>query len=695
MSDNNSLNEKYGKYEEEAPELEAQEAPQKPKKEKKVKEKKVKEPKEKAPKEKKPKKEKAPKEKKVKEPKPPKAEKPKKEKIKKEKRDLKAKKDRDDVLLPSEEIIEETAKTQTEEIAQETVETRHIEEFTFGKVDVSKYLQSEEPEKAEETKKENIEEIETSNEDIEEIEAPLEEAATSTEVAENEENSEQLVNQAEENVSNEEPLEEPKKKKSKKEKKVKEPKEKKPKKEKAPKEKKPKKEKKVKEKKPKEPLTKKDVVTIVIAVIAFWLALCLGAVMFFTTRTEDQKYDLVKKYSVLGKVFPEYVAKPNNSNENDDTSKLAGIQVTRDGLLVNLVQSDIPNIFYGFNSDYSVQYYQYRDKEIVPVKYTDSIDLKVDMGSGILNIKMNYIKVGEYICGVSAFTADNSKDLKYYYDLVVFKLTALPSKYNSEGHALLLASTDKNALLSNDILWSESFNVNLSSGEMTRFLSVTNRTIDEKGAGVTDFCMLPKAGYTSTLQGVPFISSREYPTGSSMQDIFVKNGSSEKVLAEAVYGKFFIADSASVVYFRKTTTGFDAVRNINGEEKNIGSFYGNMTSNYMISGKYLLSKGDGKLYNFVSGKEYTLVGYSMNIDSFIVSSDEQYVIMMGTVKNAVDYQIHVFNLKTGEYEKYVDKNYAPHMNLCFIDNTTAIYTAVEPNQGYEYSVIDVSKAFEK
>ena len=395
----------------------------------------------------------------------------------------------------------------------------------------------------------------------------------------------------------------------------------------------------------------------------------------------------------MGKIFPQYVVNPEDPGTSDEKYKLSNIQIAREGVFVNLVQTDFPGVFYGINTDYTVQYYQYNNSRVVPVKYTDTVDLKVDMGSDVLNVKMNYIKSGEYVSGISVFTAEGNNDVNYFYNFVVFKLTVLPQKYQKDGHALLLASTDKSALEGNSVLWTESFDVNLNDGSVTRFLSVVNRNIDEKGAGVADFCILNKAGYTATTQGIPFITSREYPTGSGMQDIFVKNGNKEELLASNIYGKYFTADATTVAYLRKTETGFDVVHNTGGNEKVQRSFYGFMGTAYSTNDKYILSKEDGRLYNILSGKDYSLVGYSMDVSSFTVSSDDRYVVMMGTVKNAVDYQIHIFDLQTGEYAKFQDKNYAPHGTLCFMDNKTVLYTAVEPNKGYEYVALDIEKAF--
>lgn len=656
MSDNKSLNNKYQKLESEEETVtgvsEESTEKQKAKKGKKTKEPKA--PKEKKVKEPKEKKTKEPKEKKVKEPKEKKAKAPKAPKAPKEKK-RRAEKKSENVSLPE---ISENENAVTENIAVAEAEIApQSEQLT------------------EQISDENI---------AEEVFAPVKTGRQREEIV-----FEGSFNQDKK----------PKKQKAQKEKKAKSdkaPKLKKIKESKEPtvKEPKAKKAKPQKEKKPHEPLEKKDIATIAVSFTALVLALCVGFFAYFNSRTDDKKIELVSKISFLGKLFPEYVVNPNSST-GDEKNKISDIQIARDGVYVNLMQTDFPSVFYGINGDYTVQYYQYSDNRMIPVKYTDTVDLKVDMGSGILNVKMNYIKNGEYVSGISVFTSDNSDGVNYFYDLVVFKLTVLPPKYQQDGHALLLASTDKSALENNNVLWTESFDVNLKDGSMTRFLSVVNRNIDEKGAGVADFCILNKAGYTSTAQKIPFISSREYPVGSGMQDIFVKNGNKEELLASNIYGKYFAVGASTVVYLRRTTTGFDVVHNTNGEEKIQRSFYGFMDTGYMVNNNFLLSKEDGHLYNIVSGKDYSLVGYSMNVSSFIVSDDHRYVVMMGTVKNAVDYQIHIFDLQTGEYAKFKDKNYAPHGTLCFIDNKTVLYTAVEPNQGFEYVILDVEKAFNK
>ena len=477
----------------------------------------------------------------------------------------------------------------------------------------------------------------------------------------------------------EEKKEEKKKPKEKKIKEPKPPKEKKVKEPKPPKEKKikeakppkPPKEKKVKEKKPREPLTIKDFLTIAIAIVAVAM---IAVVVGF-------------------KYFP--ADEPNIDNPESTTvsqeDKLGDIQIVRDGTSQNIVQSDIADVFYGFTSDYKLQYYQYHNSKMTAVKSTGTLSTSVDMGNEDLPVTIEYVQMADKIFGIGLFRADQHQDV-YFYNLVVFKLVNLPVGYEQEGKALLLATENSNALSQGDILWSESFVVDLATGKTERFLKIINRTIDMSGAGVDDFCILTKAGYNSTSGRIPFITSRTYGLDSGKQDIFIKNGGKEELLVSDVYGKFLLTDGNDIIYMKKTNTGFDVMRRSGETETIIKSCYGAMSTDYLLTENYILNKDDGKLYNLLTGEEKLIVGYRMSAEQMKISPDGKYLIMLGTVKNMLDYQIHIFNLETGDYAKYVDKNYSAHSNLAFINNTTAVYVVVDPNQGYECVVLDMTKA---
>ena len=463
-----------------------------------------------------------------------------------------------------------------------------------------------------------------------------------------------------------------KKKKEKKEKTLKEPKVKK---EKAPKEPKPPKEKKVKEpkppkeKKPREPLTKKDFATIGIAILAVVMAVAFVAIKYMPES--EIETDFTETTTV----------------EHD---KLASVQVAREGVIVNLIQTDIPDVFYGFTSDYELKYYQYKNNKMVAVQSTGSVSTEVDMGNETIPVTIDYIELGGKIFGMGLFNANNAENV-YFYDMLTFQLVNLPEGYRQEGKALLLATTSKNALTQKITVWPESFVVDLQTGKSSRFLKIINRNIDmSTGAGVEDFCVLTNDGYKASNK-IPFISAREYESGSGKQDIFIKNGDKESLYAENVYGKFVLTDEDSIIFLRTTNKGFDVVRKTGEEETVTASLSGSMSSTYIYEGEYAFNKNEGKLYNFKTGESKLVVGYRMSPEMISVSPDGKYLVMLGTVTNIMDYQVHIFNLETGEYSKFKDENYSNHSNLTFINDTTAVYTVLDPNQGYEYVVLDASK----
>ncbi len=657
MDENQSLNNKYQKIDEAVIDVENETPSEKPKK----KDKKVKEPK---PKKEKVKKEKAPKEKKAKEPKPEKVKEPKEKKVKepKPKKEKKArlKKNGGDSYLEispekfefefSEEIPDPVETVEENETVEDAASENGAEKFVnveeFGyrfhediDIDYQSYIDSD--------VYGNAEDVNTFEKDAETVE----------EIAEQPKKRAKKVKEPK-----------PKKEKIKKQKTAK------AKKEKNPKEKKNNESDSPKEKKIREPFTYKDALTLGTVLVA----IAVVVAVFVYQRYEPD--------------VPE-----STVEQTESEGSIIQVRQAEGSVPVSLIQSDIPNVFYGFTTtDYKLKYYQYYDGEMHSVSSTGVLYTEINMGNETLPVEIEYVELGGKIFGMGLFRADQHQD-KYFYSIMVFKLTNLPEAFAQEGKALLLASNEvseddkiPDALKTSDITWHESFTVDLKTQENKRFLEIINRGMTADGSGKKNHCRIFKEGYTST-GAVPFISSRRT---STEQDIFIKTPSGETSFAENVYyGKLLLTDGDGIIFMRKTVTGFDVVRKSGDEEVIREQFYGNKLE-YFFSDGYILDGDSGKLYNMRTDEFTTLVGYRMSdMKMMKVSPDGKYVVMLGTVKNEFDYQIHIFNLETGEYAKYVDKNFSQHSNLAFIDNTTAVYSAIDPNSqyGYTYTIIDLTK----
>lgn len=574
-------------------------------------------------------------------------------------------------------VIEEEPNENIPLAVEETVSDEKDEEFSFlsdEQEDVAKSAEEDQSEQFFEYKFKDSEEIDEIINDVLEKEEPVESATIPLTVAPlvaEEKNEETKV---EEIKSEEVKAEEPKpEEKPKKEKKVKAPKEKKVKEPKPPKEKKEKGE-------LAEPITKKDYATLVLALVAVVLAMAFVLVKYIP-RNDSPTVD--------------------GEQTTVAEQQLANIQVSREGSLRNYVQSDIPDVFYKFSSDYSLQYYQYRDNQMVPVKSTGTLNASVNFGPATLPLKIDYVKVGEKVFGVGLFRPDQHQNINLFnIQLIMFKLTNLPKGFGSADEALLLGKVTSAAELEKEYdRWTESYTVNLTSGKCSRFLSVASREIDPAtGAYVEDFCILTKEGYNSTSGKVPFITGRNYDRGTGKDDIFIKNGSKEGIYVSGIANKLMLVDGDAVIYMRYNNTGFDVYRFANGKESVVFQFTGS-TNRCLFVDEYILDKEKGVLYNLKTGKETLLVGYKMTSPEIMkVSPDGKYLVVMGLMDNVMDYQVHIYDLQTGEYAKYLENNYSNinnlSKNLCFINNNTIMYMLADPNRGRECVILDLSKAFE-
>lgn len=687
MDENKSLNNKYGKIDEAAYEPEKVEKAEKPKKEKKVK--------------------------------PPKE--PKQKKIKEKK--VKEKK-----------VSKKTEKSAKEEVAsdfdfEENLSEIHPQEETFEEpvIEAGSF--------EEETVVETTDEVDMSafgdlgytfhNDDIQ-VDDIINDYITENE---NEDYGKYFYSEAEE-IAEEPEIEVPapvvkkekvkkaKAEKPKKEKTEKEPKQKKVKEEKVKPEKvkkekaeKPKKEKKVKppkEPKPKDKFNKKDFFTILLVAVAV-----VAVVIFMKYKKAPLTQEQPTAESTTGKAMVSDAVAENDSFP-----------------YMSLLESDIPGLFYAISADYQVQYFNYQNGEYVPVLPNGTVKANVLLGKGgiVVPAEIDYIRINNKIFGFGIFYIDEEnqdqfddsfKQIFSHYGMMVFKLTNLPDNFNKLGKALLLMSHEKTeagvtkALQENDILWHDIYEITMPKEDSnTTPISVTqtyfdnaNRdfVVDANGMALPyyrlDHFQVHEDFYKTKASYFPFLTCRNSNVGQVKQDIYIKTDSGEKLFVENVYhGEHSILDGESIIFMRKNGVGFDIYRKdyskggVDAEEVLIKQYSRNINE-FIFRGEYIFDQRSGKIYNMLTGEEKALLGYKMEVSQFEISPDGKYVVMMGEVSSVMDYQVHIFNLETGEYIKYVDENFSVHSNLAFINETTFIYTALDPRSehGNTYTIIDISK----
>ncbi len=379
---------------------------------------------------------------------------------------------------------------------------------------------------------------------------------------------------------------------------------------------------------------------------------------------------------------------------NQVSEKLDSVLVTRKITTIPFMPTDLPTVSYTADAVGNIVYYELVGGEYTEIAPTGTLDLSVPLSGQQIPVKIPYVERDGVLTGYGLFTSDAANANVYIYNFVMFKVCNLPASYAADGKCLLLAYTDQSRAYTMDPVWEEAYVLNRGNGTTERFLSENNRTLGITGAMRSDFCMVTETALTAQTAAIPFLSARGHEQSSDANtalDIYVKNGNKETLAAKDAIGQYVKPlENGAFAFIRKTESGFETVKSENGTETVISSFYAGYGTACIRSGDWILSKEDGRVYSTYDTRSYTPTGYKINPLVFAVSPDEKYIVMAGTVANALDYQIYVYNTETGKSATFNETNYATHSNMRFMDNTTVTFCVLNVD-GFENVVLDVSK----
>lgn len=420
---------------------------------------------------------------------------------------------------------------------------------------------------------------------------------------------------------------------------------------------------------------KKNIITIVIAVLA--IAALVGAWFLYT--------------------HPNVFVSSENKDAASVSSSLDSVLLSRKITSIPYMPTDIENVVYTADAAGNITYYEFNGTDYVELAPTGTMDLTVPLSGQQIPVKIPYVERDGVLSGYGVFSTENTDSNVYIYSFVMFKVQNLPAAYAQTGSCLLLIHTDKTQAYTLDPVWEQAFILNRSNGSVTDFLNDRAQKVSADGGIRRDYYMITEGGLKETTSAVPFFSSRERTpdaNGVTQVDLYMKtgrNGRDDTMIAENVGDRYVkLLGNGAFAYIRKTDSGFSTVKYENGKESIITTFYAGYGTSYIRNGDYILSKEDGRIFTTYDTSTIETKGYKMNPLLFAVSPDGKYVVMAGTVANALDYRIYVYNTETQKYAVFNETNYAAHNNLRFINDTTVAYYVVNVD-GYENVVLDLSK----
>lgn len=413
---------------------------------------------------------------------------------------------------------------------------------------------------------------------------------------------------------------------------------------------------------------KKSIRTGLLAAIALAAVVCV-IVFYFKTASAGNEPSVVK----------------------EDVKDLKSITLSDKSLSMPYVTTGIDKIVYTADSAGGIVFYEFNGTEYVQLAETGSIDVSVPLSGQQIPVKVHYVERDGKLAGFGVFTSSNSADV-YIYDFMLVKITNLPSGYEQDGKLLMLANTDIKNVYSVNPVWEEAYVISRDGSSVSRFFIENNRTLDMNGAMRSDFATVTDKELSSATGNIPFFSSRSYDTLGAATDIYVKTPSGESEAVKGVLDKYAKpTDDGGFIFVKETNGGFEFVKYLNGTQTTVSEFFSQYGEEYIRSGDFVLCKEDGRIYTTYDDTVIELPDFKMNPSQFVITSDGKYVVLAGTVANATDYQIYIYNTQTKKAKTFADSDFSVHYNLfCPTDETVCFYT--QDADGYDEKIINLAKA---
>ncbi len=389
-----------------------------------------------------------------------------------------------------------------------------------------------------------------------------------------------------------------------------------------------------------------------------------------------------------------YFKSINAGNEptviKQEVTDLKSITLSEKSLAMPYVTTDIPSVVYTADSAGGIAFYEFNSNEYVPLTETGTLEIRVPLSAQEIPVTVHYVQKDGKTVGYGVFTANDSADV-YIYDFLLVKITDLPQGFEKSGKLLMLANTDINNVYSLNPVWEEAYVISADGTSVSRFFSENNRMLTISGAMRSDFCLVTDNELGSSTGNIPFFSSREYEYGNGTVDIYVKTAQGETRTVAGVLDKYAKpTDDGGFIFIKATNGGFETVKYLAGEQNTVSEFFSEYGEEYIRSGDYILCKEDGRIYTVYDDSVIELPDFKMNPSQFVVTDDGKYVVLAGTVTNATDYQIYIYNTQSGKCKTFADSDFSVHYSLfCPSDETACFYT--QNADGYTEKIINLSK----
>ena len=340
-----------------------------------------------------------------------------------------------------------------------------------------------------------------------------------------------------------------------------------------------------------------------------------------------------------------------------------------------VLKTRLPGVYYTIDQKGDVRFYEREDGNLKALAETGTFEVKAECGSETLPAEIHYLEKDGKTWGCGLFSNVLYPDVNVY-SYGFFEVTE-PLPAQRADSLLMMIDVDSSRFYSADKIYSEIYTLNKKDHSVEYFLSEEHRTTDMDARPRTDYKMFTDAILDQqTADRTLFFSSRNYVSydESGKVDVMTSGGSGLNIdnvvyLENAASLNFWRLEDGVYFFRAQPEGGFALMKYAGGTESEVvKTFEGDLKKDYLISGRCLLRKDSGEIYNVYTGEtrraDYSDLRVGFTADLFAASPKGDFVVLRGANTENVACCIAT-DLITGVTRAYTDDmfGYIAAMNV--------------------------------
>ncbi len=297
-----------------------------------------------------------------------------------------------------------------------------------------------------------------------------------------------------------------------------------------------------------------------------------------------------------------------------------------------LQKTGIDGIFYAITKNGDVSFYSKEGTSFSKLRADGKYDITVSCSREEIPVQITYIEKDGKTEGYGLFVNRDADASVHYYDYIFFRLCTPTGLLAKDGQLLLLLDYEEDRLYRKK-QYGDSFYFNPATKETEPVFSQAQRGFDKQARLRTDYAVLTDSILVQTQAPFLFLSGRFHAVDSGKTDLYAMgkqdeyNTDNNRYKTNVLGNLFYIINGKVTFWQEKEQTNGFVLTDADGTV--LQSYDGDFDADYILCDNLLLQKGNGQIYDALTGQTYVIpLAVACDAIALYQSEDSRYVAVV-------------------------------------------------------------------